>query len=423
MNTILRDLSIIWTLIHCIVMFMFLYESRYSSKKTNTITAFFIAPLIVVNVLNMKLLGIETAGDLIVPCCVIPSFIFFFIMAKNRDTRFLFTFCVCDTVTLEVLLLTNLLDGFLGIPNYIVMFLSRLILFPLLEFFLVKYLRKPYHFLQRSMKKGWGVFSVLAVLFYVIILWTTYYPSIVLDRPEYIPQLVLILILVPVMYITVFKVLWVQIKLYDAAAENRALNTQINMVNERLKANEEIESSMKILRHDMKHKMLLLGDYIKTEKYSEAEKYIDSLVEEADKITAKKYRDNRCANVVLSYYSKIASDKGIRFETNVTLPETLVVDETDLAVVLSNGLENAVNALEGCDNKQISVKGFVDADKIYIEIKNPFNNAVMFDGNMPRSKQENHGYGTRSMAAIVTKYDGAYSFTIEEGDFVFRCGM
>lgn len=158
MNTILRDLSIIWTLIHCIVMFMFLYGSRYSPKKTNTITAFFIAPLIVVNILNMKLLGIETAGNLIVPCCVIPSFIFFFIMAKNRDTRFLFTFCVCDTVTLEVLLVTNLLDGFLGIPNYIVMFLSRLILFPLLEFFLVKYLRKPYHFLQRNMKKA-GVCS------------------------------------------------------------------------------------------------------------------------------------------------------------------------------------------------------------------------------------------------------------------------
>lgn len=62
-------------------------------------------------------------------------------------------------------------------------------------------------------------------------------------------------------------------------------------------------------------------------------------------------------------------------------------------------------------------------DRPYVEIKNPFNNAVMFDGNMPRSKQENHGYGTRSMAAIVTKYDGVYSFTIEDGDFVFRCGM
>lgn len=139
-------------------------------------------------------------------------------------------------------------------------------------------------------------------------LWTTYYPSIVLDRPEYIPQLVLILILVPVMYITVFMVLWVQMKLYDAATENRALNTQINMVNERLKASEEIESSMMILRHDIKHKMLLLGDYIKNEKYGEAEKYIDSLVEGTDKITAKKYCDNRCANIVLSYYSKIAAD-------------------------------------------------------------------------------------------------------------------
>ena len=135
-------------------------------------------------------------------------------MAKNRGTRFLFTFCVVDTIVLEVLFITNLLDNLLGIQNYIIMFASRLVLFPLLEFFIVKYLRKPYHFLQQQIKKGWGVFSILSALFYVIIIWTTYYPTIVLKRPEYIPQLIMILVLVPIMYITVFKVLWTQIKLF-----------------------------------------------------------------------------------------------------------------------------------------------------------------------------------------------------------------
>lgn len=423
MNTILRDLSIIWTLIHCCVMFMFLYESRYSFKKTNIITTVFMIPIIIVNVLNVRLLGIEKAGNLIIPCCVLPSLIFFFIMAKNRGTRFLFTFCVVDTIVLEVLFITNLLDNLLGIQNYIIMFASRLVLFPLLEFFIVKYLRKPYHFLQQQIKKGWGVFSILSALFYVIIIWTTYYPTIVLKRPEYIPQLIMILVLVPIMYITVFKVLWTQIKLFNSAEENRALNMQIKMVNERLSNSEEKGNSLKILRHDMKHEMLLLSDYIKNRNFDEAEKYINRLISDIDKSTLKRYCDNHSVNVVMSYYDKIADEKDIKFEININLPKTLMVNETDLAVVLSNGLENSINALETCDNKKIIIKCFTEADKIYLEIKNRFYDKVIFDGNIPRSKQENHGYGTKSMVAIVEKYDGVYSFEIENGYFVFQCSM
>lgn len=423
MNTILRDLSIIWTLIHCCVMFMFLYESRYSFKKTNIITTVFMIPIIIVNVLNVRLLGIEKAGNLIIPCCVLPSLIFFFIMAKNRGTRFLFTFCVVDTIVLEVLFITNLLDNLLGIQNYIIMFASRLVLFPLLEFFIVKYLRKPYHFLQQQIKKGWGVFSILSALFYVIIIWTTYYPTIVLKRPEYIPQLIMILVLVPIMYITVFKVLWTQIKLFNSAEENRALNMQIKMVNERLSNSEEKGNSLKILRHDMKHEMLLLSDYIKNRNFDEAEKYINRLISDIDKSTLKRYCDNHSVNVVMSYYYKIADEKDIKFEININLPKTLMVNETDLAVVLSNGLENSINALETCDNKKIIIKCFTEADKIYLEIKNRFYDKVIFDGNIPRSKQENHGYGTKSMVAIVEKYDGVYSFEIENGYFVFQCSM
>ena len=165
MDTILRDLSIIWVLIHCCIMFMMLYESRFSQMKTNIITGIFMTAIIIITVFNVRQFGTAKAGELIVPVCVIPSLILFFVMAKNRGTRFLFTFCLVDTVVLELLFITNLLDGLLGIKNYIVMFVSRLILFPLAEFFIVKYLRTPYQSLQRRMKKGWGVFSILAALF------------------------------------------------------------------------------------------------------------------------------------------------------------------------------------------------------------------------------------------------------------------
>lgn len=421
MNAILRDLSIIWVLINCCIMFMVLYESRYSPRKTNIITSIFMIVLIAVNVFNVRQFGTTRAGELIVPVCVLPSLVLFFIMAKNRGTRFLFTFCLVDTVVLELLFITNLLDGLLGIGNYVVMFVSRLVLFPLAEFFIVKYLRAPYQLLQRRMKKGWGVFSVLASMFYIIIIWTTYHPYIILERPEYISHLVMILILVPVMYITIFKVLWTQLKLFDAAEENRALNMQVKMVNERLTSSAETEERIKILRHDMRHKLILISDYLKNDNIGGAEEYIQGLMKEADKSTIKNYCGNHSVNVVLSYYERMAERNNIKFDTNISLPAKLPADEMDLTVILSNGLENAVNALADCTNKRISVKCFAEDEKIYLEIKNPIGTPVLFDRGLPKSRKEDHGYGTKSMASIVEKNEGVYCFMAENGNFIFQC--
>lgn len=423
MGTILRDISIIWTLLHCCLMFMLLYDSRFSARKTNILTCIFMVPVTLVNLMNVIFLGIEKAGQLVIFACVLPSLIFYFLMAKNRDTRFLFTFCLVDTIILEVLFATNILDSVVGFDHYIVMFLSRLIIFPLLEVCLVKYLRRPYQLLQQQMKKGWGVFSVMAALFYAVMLLSTYHPFIITERPEYYPHLVLLLILIPVMYMTVFKLLWTQLQLFDAAEKNRILDMQVKMTNERLNNSAEAEKRLQMLRHDMRHKMLLLSDYIRSENHPAAEQYISSMIADIGQSTPQTYCDNHSVNVVLSYYSKIAEEKGITFSTSICLPAALKISQTDLAVVLSNGLENAINAQEHCGDKKVFVKGFMEAGKIYLEIKNPFNSSVAFNGTLPCSKQENHGFGTKSMAAIVEKYDGVYSFSAENGYFFFRCTM
>ncbi len=425
-TTILRDLSIIWILLHCCIMFMLLYESRFSKRTTNIATFIFMIPLTVVNLSNVILFGIEYAGQLIFFCCVLPSLLFFCIMAKNRDSRFLFTFCVVDTIILEILFATNLLDNALGLGNYTVMFISRLIIIPIIEFIIVKYIRQPYHILQTHTKKGWGIFSLMAVLFYIILLVVTYYPCIILDRPEYIPYLILILILVPVMYITVLNILWKQLKLFMANEENRMLNMQIKMVNERLESSAKAENSIKILHHDVRHRMILLNNYLMNNDVENALKFIKDIIEETDANGFKSYCKNNSVNAVLSYYESIAASNCIDFNTNIKLSEKIKINETDFAIILSNGLENAINAinkLKSCDDKEVIIKAFVDYGILYLEIKNPFDGKIDFDNGFPKVIDENHGYGTKSMAAIVNKNNGIYSFEADKGFFVFRCAI
>lgn len=419
---LLRDLSIVILLAHCLIMFMMLYESRFSKAKTYTviITLFVVAVTIIL--LVVRFWGIEAAGRLMVPVCILPSLILFCVMAKNRGARFLFTFCLIDTLMLVILILSRLLDALLG-DTGVAMFLIRLLLPLLMEYLLVKYVRKPYLRLQRETKKGWLAYSLLSVMFYLTILVDTLYPRIILERPEEVPQLVLFLLLLPVMYLTIFTALGRQLALLAGQERQRALELQIKLTGDRLKLWEEKERSLNILKHDLKHQVLLLDDYIKNQQYDKAQAYIGTLTEHIDASTPKHFCQNRAVNVVLSFYQSLAQEKGIVLKAAVNLPQTLRVEEIDLAVILSNALDNALHALESCQDKTVSVKAFTEADTLYLEVKNPFRDSVVFEDGVPLSKQEQHGYGTRSMMTIVERYGGIYSFSVEQGSFVFRCSM
>ena len=52
-----------------------------------------------------------------------------------------------------------------------------------------------------------------------------------------------------------------------------------------------------------------------------------------------------------------------------------------------------------------------------IPITNRCTDPVRFVDDRPVSTEENHGRGTKSIAAVVEKYGGVYSFTAEDGVF------
>jgi len=422
MGTILRDVSIAWMLIHCIVMFMFLFESRYPKNKTIKLTCLTIIPLMILTMICVILLGADKAGQLMIFICVIPSLIFFLFMAKQRNARFLFTFCLVDTTILWIMYVTNLIDSMLGVGNYIVMFVLRLIIPLALEFLILRYFRKSYRLFQQKIKKGWGVFSIMSVIFYIMMLLIANISVPILNNNQ-ISGLVMMLILMPVVYTTIFYVLNSQLKLSQAREETHSLSMQIKITRDRLDSSYETQNNLRILRHDMKHHMMLLGTYIENNELDRAKEYIGDISKKIAESTLHNYCKNNAVNAVMSYFCKIADTHGIEIETKLNLPETLRINETDFAVVLSNGIENAINAVKDSENKKISVKAFIEDEKIYLEIKNPFDGNVDFENGIPVSTEENHGYGTKSMATLIQKNDGIYSFVLEDGYFVFRCAV
>ena len=163
-----------------LVLFMILFESRYPKKKTMTLTISLMGPLMIANFVMLLVLGPVVMSTLLLLTCSLPSLIFFWFLAKYRDGRFLFTFCFADTIMLEIIDLTSILDFFLG-DTYIFMAIARLLLCPAVAYGFWKWIRPTYLNLQKKVTKGWYTFAAIALIFYVMM-------SLAMTVPTHITQ-------------------------------------------------------------------------------------------------------------------------------------------------------------------------------------------------------------------------------------------
>lgn len=139
--------------------------------------------------------------------------------------------------------------------------------------------------------------------------------------------------------------------------------------------------------------------------------------------------ENRAADSVVGYYCAMAKRDEIPFRARLDLPETLPVDEIDMCLVLSNLLENALEASlrTAPDRRQIEITACVHADRILlIEVENAFDGEVNEKNGVFRSsKRRENGIGIQSVTRIAEKTGGTSTFTHQNGTFsakVMLCG-
>ncbi len=423
--TILRDISIMWSMFHILVLFCMLYESRFSKKTTVIATAIALVVWLGSQGIILYLFGPVIMTQLIIFTATIPSLVFFWIMSKKRDGRFLFTFCLCDTISAEILLITNLLDYYLFGNMYIGMFIIRLVAFPLLEFFAYKYVRPVLSEVQRSVRKGWGIFAGVAAIFYIMIIVLSSVPYDKTHSPEQLPAFVLICLLMPLMYWNIFQVLLHQQKIFDMAQKDNILKLQVVNMQMRIEQFSKADEKFRIERHDMRHKLRTITEMIQGERIDDLKEYVLSAEQKLKDSSMEHYCTNPILDAVLTAYFKNAEEKGIRIKCDLAVPSEMSVDTAELSVVFANAIENAMHACEKLPSEQrfIEIRA-LSHPKFMFQISNPYGGEVKTDDKgIPISTESGHGFGTRSIVAFCDKYDAYYEFRAEDGIFTLRIVM
>ena len=415
MMVLLKDISVIWSLLHTLVMFMALFESRYPRKKTITITLAAMLPLIVVNFLLFVILGAEKYGTLMLLTLSLPSCIFFWFISRYRDGRFFFTFCVVDTIVLEILYITNLVYYYITPDSYIVMFIMRLLAYPLIEVLIYRKLRSIFLEVQRQEAKGWGLFAAIGALFYAAITLLMTYPTPITDRPEYLPVLIILFLLMPVIYIHIISTLRHQQLLHESSERDSIMKLQVANIVARVEEYSAANEAFRQERHDFRHKLKAIASLIEAKCYDELANIIEEYVDDVEKTNVIRYSNNAVIDAVLSVYIRKAAQFGIQIKTAFAFPEHFEASATELATAFSNALENAIHACGKLPEKDrfIEIK-VLSKPQFMIMVRNSFDGKVEFnDAGIPENPEEGHGFGTRSIAAFCEKNGGYYQFKAE----------
>lgn len=192
--------------------------------------------------------------------------------------------------------------------------------------------------------------------------------------------------------------------------ENRLLHSYMETAQEFY---EEIQKRMEVsqkYRHDLaKHIQTLESLLEKREEGQEVRTYMEGLKKEYAELKRRSYCQDEIVETVLSMKAQQCREQGIPIEIHVEDCLYGEMEEADMAGLLCNLLDNAIEANQRCrGNERKGIWFYMEKkeNKILITIKNclPLKEEFSFATKKPGKGE--HGIGTKIIKGLVDKYQG-----------------
>ena len=182
------------------------------------------------------------------------------------------------------------------------------------------------------------------------------------------------------------------------------------------------EKNIALLRHDMRHFLSNILNYIENDETDHAKDYIHSIIASVDSTAIKKYCSNETVNMILSSYESIIEDNDITFKCELNIPKNIPIDDVDLTAILSNGIENAIHAVlsPGINDRIIELNMSERNGKLLLSLSNTYSFVPEFVNGMPVTSAKGHGFGTQSICYTAEKLHGNCQFSVSGDRFILQ---
>ena len=215
-------------------------------------------------------------------------------------------------------------------------------------------------------------------------------------------------------------------KQFHLKQSQKVLESQLIQSVREIDALRESQNTARQYRHDLRHHLQYLSACIQNGQQQHALDYIAGICQQIEHQKVQAYCENEAANLILSAFVSRAEKNGVAINIQGALPAAIKISDSDLCVLLSNALENALHACQALDETQtaaIDVQFYEKSGKLFLQVTNPYAGQIRFENNIPVSHEPGHGIGVQSICTIVQRYGGIYTFTAENRKFTLRLSL
>lgn len=189
---------------------------------------------------------------------------------------------------------------------------------------------------------------------------------------------------------------------------------------------DEKDMEMRRFRHDFRKHMICIISMLEEESYLDAEKYIRQLTDKFYDSVPLYKTGNYIADAILSEKMQECIDNGIIFKFKCIIPEKNL-NPLELCTVLSNALDNAIEACGKVSSSSAQIKIVSDFKKNYwyFKIANTSDYVEIKNNDVLTTKSDalNHGFGLQNIKDVVHNHNGDFRIEQIDGNFILELTM
>lgn len=306
--------------------------------------------------------------------------------------------------------------------------LVKVMSFLFVALFLLCFFRRPLLEVQRGIQREkWLWMMILPMVMCLTFFYVVQMQGPVYENAAFRPVVLALCFFAVSVYVFFYFTLRSLQRQYQMQSEAAVTQVHLSALKKHADTMKAMSDQLRIIRHDLRHYVhiqsvcLENGDLEGIKKALEsASKYVQ---DPGGGHRLREYTGHSLIDAVFSYYADCAETEGISYQVALHMPPDMG-DTSELAVLLSNALENAYHACCQMDpgaNREIQVAGGVKGKQFFLEVLNTYSGEVCFDDRgYPAAQRQGHGYGTQSIAAYAEKCGAVLGYEAKDGWFRLR---
>ena len=164
--------------------------------------------------------------------------------------------------------------------------------------------------------------------------------------------------------------------------------------------------------HEYNNHMAAIKGMLVQGQIDELQKYVSVIVEKEKKLPAEINTYHTIINAILNTKYDEIKQKDITLIMKVNDLSGITMSDEDIVVLLSNLLNNAIEACEKSKEKMLKLKFVIEDEQIILSVKNSIAELpISVDGQLVTSKvdkEDSHGIGMKNIVDVIEKYSGRY---------------